>query len=215
MKNLLKRPYPMSDADALTESERMRLSFLDHRTDFETFDSLFDATYASDWRNALDGAMGQVPDDSNKGQLQILTNGIDQRMEQCRLALKDLRYYADLAFEGDDRLTVFGFERANRTRSNPAHHAVVMRTMHRLALHFAPQLTAKGMTAAQIQALSDTATALLDAETEHELYKRMRVLATVERKEAFIGMWAFAQRVMRAAEVVYVQMAELRGLFRV
>jgi len=215
LKNLLKRPYVLSDGDALALSERMRLTFMDNRADFESFDALFDATYAADWRTALDQAMTHVTDDSNVGHMQMLTNAIDQRMDACRLALKDLRYYADLAFEGDDRLAVFGFERASRTRSNPASHAVLMGTMHQLAVHFAPQLTAKGMSPVQIAALQTTATALLTAETDHELYKRMRVLATIERKESYIRMWSFPQRVMRAAEVVYAQVVELRSMFRI
>ncbi len=100
-------------------------------------------------------------------------------------------------------------------RHAPANYAVAVRTMHLLAMDHTAELTAKGMTLAQIQALLDTAIALTDAEVQHELKKRLRVRTTLLRKRAFEHVWSFVQRIQVAADVLFAEDDVVRGVLAV
>jgi len=209
------RPYTITDSEAITTSDRIKGHFADHQPDFLALDPDHDATFLANWETATTNAL-RCPTDETTVDLQQHANAqVAQRMDDCRKALNDLRYYADMAFGKVDMYAVFGFERNERTRHSPANHVVLMLSMHRMAQRLSTELMFQGMTPAQIQALQDTAMALLDAEANHEDHKRLRVMATVQRKLIFLRMWDFVQRVLRAAEVVFSDDGVKRGLFRV
>ena len=207
------RPYHCTDPEAIQRCESMLLAYDDHMAAFQALDPEFDATFRNQWRAAIDAALQQPTDESTLDLQKGHGQHIDQSMEQCRLALADLRYYAHKAYGTKGRYKVFGFERHSGLSGSTANYAVFMFTQHRLALGFQADLMAKGMTAAQIDALQMAATALWDAEVGQETFKRQRSLHTVVRSEAFHGMWSFVQRLQHAADAVFENDAVLRGLF--
>jgi len=74
-------------------------------------------------------------------------------------------------------------------------------------------LASKGMTVTQLDNLNTTAAALGEAELLQELHKRNRLTATEERVENINRIWEFMSRADRAAEVLYAQDEDTRGLF--
>ena len=207
------RPYPFTDPEAIQRCESMLLAFDDHSGAFQALDPDFDATFRSQWRSAIDAAIRQPTDESTLDVQKGHGQTVEQGMEQCRVALADLRYYAHKAYGTKGRYRVFGFERYGRLRHSTANCAVFMLVQHRLAIGFQADLSAKGMNAAQIDALQTAATALWAAEVGQETFKRQRTLHTVERSEAFHLMWSFVQRLQRAGDAVFENNAVLRGLF--
>jgi hypothetical protein len=210
---MIDRPYTYTDPEAIQRCESMLLAFDDHMADFQALDPSFDATFRNDWRAAIDACIAYPTDESTLDLQKGHGQTINEAMEQCRLALADLRYYANKAYGTKGRYRVFGFERHNKLRGSTANYAVFMHTQHRLALRFQPDLAAKGMTALQIHALLITATALWDAEVGQETFKRERILHTVERSEAFRHLWSFVQRLQHAADAIFENDAVGRGLF--
>lgn len=207
------RPYQMTDPQAIQRCESMLLAFDDRMADFQTLDPEFDATFRSNWRAAIDACVAYPSDESTLDLQKGHGQTIDQCMEQCRLAVSDLRYYANKAYGTKGRYRVFGFERHNKLRGSTANYAVFMHTLHRLALRFQSELAAKGMTVAQIDALLISATALWDAEVGQETFKQERMLYTVERSEVFRHLWSFVQRLQHAADAVFENDAVGRALF--
>jgi len=207
------RPYSHSDAQALTIAARLCKVYEEFMPEFETHDPDLGTDFRDAWQQAIEDATNMPTDETTVDDQQISAAATEEAMAACAAAVRDLRYYASLAFKEKDDLNVFGFERLSKLRHAPANYAVAVRTMHLLALDHAAELAAKGMTPAHTQALPDTANALTDAEVQHEYKKRIRLRITVQRKRAFIHMWSFVQRIQLAADVVFAEDEVKRGVF--
>jgi hypothetical protein len=213
MNNSYQRPYTYSDPEATTIATRICELHTRHMARFTAFDPELGPAFSAAWRQTIADAIATTTDETARDHLQMLSTITDDRMAQCARAARDLRYYVELAFGSTPVLRAFGFARLSRQRHAPAQYAVSMRTLHRLAQQFATELTAQGLTPAHLQALADTATALLQAEEEQELYKCQRMLLTQHRKDTFTALWAFVQRTQRAAQVIFAEEDEMRQLF--
>jgi hypothetical protein len=209
------RPYSFNDAKALTIAARLCRLYEEQITAFEELDPDLGTDFRDDWQQAIDTAMNIPTDETTVDNQQISAALLAESLDQCAATVRDLRYYANRAFKGKDEFNVFGFSRLSRMRHAPANYAVAVRTMHLLAMDHTAELTAKGMTPAQIQALLDTAIALTDAEVQHELKKRHRVRTTLLRKRAFEHVWSFVQRIQLAADVLYAEDEVVRGVLAV
>jgi hypothetical protein len=207
------RPYSHTDARALTIASRMCKVYEEFLPDFEAYDPDLGPAFRDAWLQAIEDALTMPTDETTVDDQQISAAVTGEQMAACAAAVRDLRYYASLAFTAKDDLRVFGFERLVKFRYAPAHYAVAVRTMHLLALDHASELTAKGMTPAHTQALLDTANALTDAEVQHEYKKRVRTRLTAQRKRAFLHMWSFVQRIQLAADVLFAEDEVKRGVF--
>jgi len=213
MQMSIARPYTHTDARALTIAAMFCKLYEERLADFEGFDPDMGTDFRDDWKAAIDHAMNMPRDETTVDVQQISAAETDQEMENCAAAVRDLRYYAARAFKGDEEFSVFGFDRLSKVRHAPVTYALVVRTLHGLALTYASELSAKGMTPAHTQALMDTANALYDAEVQYQLKKRLRVRTTILRKRAFVHVWSFVQRIQLAADVLYAEDEVQRGLF--
>jgi hypothetical protein len=209
----IKRPYIYTDGKALTIAARLCGLYAEHLSDFEAHDPDLGTAYHDAWKAAIDLAMNMPTDETTVDDQQISAAITAEKMTLCAAAVRDLRYYAALAFDGDEEQNVFGFERLSKLRHAPTAYAVAVRSMHLLAQDYAIELGDQGMTPAHMQALLDTANVLIDAEVQHEFKKRIRVRTTIQRKRAFVRVWSFVQRIQLAANVLYAEDEVMRGLF--
>jgi hypothetical protein len=214
MEELNDRPYRISDAAAVTHSARRQTLFVQHMADFVAFDPDFDTPFAQNWKDAIELGLNQPTDETNVDQQTIHTTHVSTAIKQGRSTMADLRFFAQKAFGTRGLYTVFNFKAHDRLTRQPANYIIYLRVQHALALEFAPQLTAKGMSPAQIAAIATAADQLQTAEVAQEKFKRTRLHLTLIRKDVMARMYSFDQRVNRAAEVIYGEDETKRGLFR-
>jgi len=208
------RPYRITDAAAVTHSAMRQTLFADYMADFVAFDSDFDTPFAQNWKDAIDLALDQSTDETIMDQMGIHTAHVNTAIKQARSTMADLRFFAQKAFGTKGLYKVFNFKLHDRMTRQPANYVIYLRVQHALAVEFAPQLSAKGMTPAQITAIATAAEQLQTAEVAQEKFKRTRLHLTLVRKDVMARMYGFDQSVNRAAEVVYAEDEVKRNLFR-
>ncbi len=207
------RNTAVMDVATLAQSKVKRLHVEKRLIDFTSFDPSLNGAWLTTWQNEINAFERMDTDETYLDQLTIYTATIKTETEKCLKALRDLRYYSGLAFGKQARYQSFGFSRMTRVAQSTPSFLVFMKVNHRLALLVQPELTAVGMTAAQIDNLNTAAIALADAELLQELHKRNRLTATEARVENINRLWEFMSRASRAAEVIYASDNDLRALF--
>jgi hypothetical protein len=125
----------------------------------------------------------------------------------------DLRFFAQKAFGTRGYYKVFNFKLHDRMTRQPANYIIYLKVQHALALQFASQLSAKGMTPVQMAAIATAADQLAAAELAQELFKRERLRLTVERKDLMARICAPVQALHRTAEVIYANDDRMRRKF--
>lgn len=208
------RPYRITDAAAIKNSTLRQRLLTEYMADFVAFDSDFDTPFAQDWADAIELALNQSTDETIMDQMGIHTADVNTAIKQARSTMADLRFFAQKAFGTKGLYKVFDFKLHDRMTRQPANYVIYLRVQHALAVEFAPQLSAKGMTPAQITAIASAAEQLQTAEVAQEKFKRTRLHLTLVRKDVMARMYGFDQSVNRAAEVVYAEDEVKRNLFR-
>lgn len=207
------RPYRMDDLQAIERAGTMRLGFQKLEAEFIALDPDFAPPFADQWMAAIDLAISQPSDEYTMDEQAILTDEVNKAIKQGRSAMADLRFFVQKAFGTKGLAGVFNFKAHDRTTRQPANYIIYLRVQHAMAVQFSAQLSAKGMSPAQIAALATAADQLAAAELAQELFKRERLRRTVVRKDVMAAMWAYLQQVHRAAQVIYAEDEATRGIF--
>lgn len=213
MEEMNDRPYRMEDVEAITTAMMRRERFLDHQADFIAYDPDFAPPFADDWQTVIDLGIEQDSDENIVAEQADLTKVVNEAIQQGRASMVDLRFFAQKAFGTKGYYRVFNFKAHDRMTRQPANYIIYLRVQHALALQFATQLSAKGMTPAQMAAIATAADQLAAAELAQELFKRERLRLTVVRKDVMARIWAPVQSLHRTAEVIYANNDLLRGRF--
>ena len=207
------RPYRLPDADMLTFARAKLRVFEAHAADFIALDPVFGSTFATQWEAAIDACYAHPTDE-------LMLDGLRHRSEEVTTATRaaaqtvaDLRYFASRAFGTEGLYRVFHFHEHDRMRQRTAWYTLYLQTQHTLAVRYATELQAKGMTPAQIAAIAAAANQLAAAELAQETFKRERLRRTVQRKDVMAAMWAYLQQVHRAAQVIYAEDEVMRNIF--
>ncbi len=204
----------MPDSEAIETASVMLQHYQDHEADFTAFDAQFGPAWQSAWQQAIDLAVQQPTDEKILDELNQLTGKVDEESEAGLNALDDLKYYVQKAFGADSpQLKTLNFGHPSNLKRTPSRLVVKLLVAHALAQQWQADLTAAGMTAAQISNLQTRADELLDAEKEQELFKRQRVLRTAQRVRALNDMWSYVRQVMDAAAIIYREQPEVKKLF--
>jgi hypothetical protein len=212
--DLSTRPFRYSDPEALELSGTMRLQFLEDMALFEDYDPALDSGFATAWEAAIKACFDHDSHELMQERLGEYTLVLEGAVAQGSAAMADLRYFAQLAFGKTPQLAVFQFGQHDHVRRRTMAYPIYLRVQHGLALDHAAQLTAKGMTPAQIAALDAAATAITDAELVQERFKREILQATIQRNDLYSTMWGFPQAVNAAADVIFAAQPTKRGLYR-
>ncbi len=203
----------IEDIATLEQAKVKRLHVEKRLSAFTAFDPSLDNAWLTIWQNEIKAFEIKDNDETYMDQMTIYTAEIKSETEKCLKALRDLRYYAGLAFGKRARYKSFGFNRMTRVAQSTPAFLVFMKVNHRLAISVQAQLIAKGMTAPQIDNINTVATALAEAELLQEQHKRNRLTATEERVESINRLWEFMSRASRAADVIFADDETVRALF--
>ncbi len=208
------RAFKLTDSEAIQAATVMLEHYKEHEADFTAFDAQFGPAWQSGWQQAIDLALQQPTDEKTLDELNQLTEKVDEKSEAGLNALDDLRYYTQKAYGTESpELKALKFGKPSRLKREPSRLVVKLLVAHALAQQWQADLTAAGMTAAQINNLQTRADELLNAEKEQELFKRQRVLRTAQRVKALNDMWAYVRQVMDAAGIIYRDLTEIKELF--
>lgn len=208
-----RRPYDMTDPEAMTHCSAMLVAFEARQAQFAAHDPLFGGSYAADWKAAIDLCYATATDEAMQDLQRSHTQAVEGAQAQATTAMADLRYFAQRAFGSGGYYKAFRFADHARMRQSTPHYVLYLRTQYALAQELQAPLSAKGMTPAHMAALSTAADALAATDLAQELHKRRRMLGTVDRHDRLCAMWLFAQQANAAADVIYAQQPEVRGLF--
>jgi hypothetical protein len=207
------RPYRIDDANAMSFSGTMHLIFQEREAVFAAFDPDFAPPFAANWKAATELAYDQYSDELTVDELAGFTEEVNKAIKQGRSTMADLRFFVHKAFGTKGLAAVFNFKAHDRLTRQPANYIIYLRVQHAMAQQFSAQLTAKGMTPAQIAAIAAAADQLAAAELAQETFKRERLRRTVQRKDVMAAMWAYLQQVHRAAQVIYAEDEVMRNIF--
>ena len=209
------RPFNLPDAEALTFSSAMVKVFEVHAAAFVALDPMFGGTFVAEWKAAIAACYAHDTDELMRDRLIEKSEQVEAAVRQGMLAMSDLRYFASKAFAPNGLYKVFHFKEHDQMRQRSAWYPIYLHTQHSLALRYATELQAKGMTPAQMAALATAAEAVRTADLALQLQKRDRTEATVLRLALMAKLWSFVQKVNAAAQVVFVDDPVKRALFNV
>lgn len=213
MEEIDDRPYRMPDQYAISLALALQNIFLEYQADFIAYDPDFAPPFADDWKALLNLGFELNKDEWVLEDQADRTTAVNTAIQLGRSSMVDLRFFAHKAFGTKGYYKVFSFKAHDRTTRQPANYIIYLRVQHTLALQYATQLSAKGMTPVQMAAIATAADQLAAAELAQELFKRERLRQTVERKDLMARIWEPAQRLHRTAAVIYADDKHLRGKF--
>lgn len=199
------RNYAMDDYEMLEKAQIFHANFVIDLADFTAAFSALDATFASDFQDAIDDA-DAIPSNSEvMNEIEIITEQIDEKMGECRVAIQKLFTYAKITFKSDAKVKSFGKSLYQKARNNQLRMKELLELGHRIASETANQLAliAAGYSAAEITEL-DTLMDELDAlNLSQETLKLTRLKKTETRVIAYNTVWEYMMQINQASKVVY------------
>lgn len=208
------RIFSGQDAYAIQKAKTMRGLAAEHLAELAAFDAGLDSAFMAQWQAAIDAAEDVPTDEITVDQQTQLTAMVEERHEQCIMAINDLRYYAGKSFaKHSEEMALFNFKGLAKARGAVSRLVVYMHVLHRAATDQAAALTAKGMAPAQIDALRDAADALLQADVDQEYHKHYRLLLTRRRIAILNTMWDFCRQVHLASRSAFRTSAAKQAMF--
>lgn len=207
------RPYRMADPQAIELSDTLVKLYEIHLPEFTALDPDFDALFGTQWQAASDALLHHPSYEVTADELAILTDVVNKAMAQGSSAIGTLRFFVQQAFGASGIYRSFRFDRNKVVRQRAPEYAIYLRKMHRTATVHLAALQAKGLTAAHLQDLLDAADAIQAAELDQEAFKDEIIHLTYQRNLLRTTLWAFAQKVNAAADVVFANEPVKRALF--
>jgi hypothetical protein len=215
MANELKRNYEGSDAAMLEASETMQAQYLLDVADFTAFDTTLTLNFGNDWAAAIEAALVSDSDDLVVAQQLQTSNQVAEAMKNCTENYSDVMYFADKAFKGNKEvLQEFGrgakYERARKSQPRMVDF---MEELHRTAIKYTSQLTAKGCGAGTIAAIETAGLNLRSKNTAQNLTIGGRPVVSRERVILLNAAYAPMAQVIDAAQRVYRNNAAKMGQY--
>lgn len=198
------RNYNGSDA-SLAESARATQMLL--ATDlalFTAFDSTINAAYANLFLAAINAADTVVADTAIVDQQVQKRELIIDAMNSAKNKYSDVKYFVQKTFptsagtQGE-----FGLNDYERARRNPSQMIQFLDEMSKACVKYQTQLVAKGYTAAAITEIQTIRTALLNANSNQEVFKKQRPKLTEDRIKVLNSCYNYVVQVNAAAQLVF------------
>jgi len=208
------RNYEMDDDLLLQRSRVVRQLFINYLGNFSAFDSGLDAVYVANWLLSIDQCQSHPTDESTVDQLEGLTAAISLAEKEGFAAANGLLYYVKAAFPGDKTvLAEFGFTERKQARESNLNLLIWLEVMKRVATDYTAELTVAGMPSGILINLNLKQQNAVNAVIEQEYFKRIRKKLARQRIKKFNTLYSFLSRVNHAAENVFIDEPEERGLF--
>ncbi len=209
-----KRNFNTDDSIMMQHSRTLRGHFNNNIAPFTDFDPSFDAAYSANWLALIDECQSTETDETVMDQLGQYTEDLEKAQKEGFEAAAGLEYYVKLAFPGKKSvMDEFGFTERKKARNRTVNILIWLSIMKKVAETYTAELAAVGMPAAILTNLDTKTDNAVHREIDQEFFKRKRIRALRERVEKMNRLYAFSTRINNAAQVVFYDDAEHRGLF--
>ena len=199
-----KRKYSFSDAVLVEHAKDILNLFVVDMADFADFDPDFNPTFATLWQDRINSAEDQLTNRILMNVQKQYTKDVLTAMENCRLYYKDVKYFAEKAFQHQPSIrNEFGFGTYAKVRSSQPLLIEFMRDLYNVANKYAVQLHNVNFDAAKIEHINHLANLLDQANREQNAYISGKQTITANRITVYNNLWAILVLVAEAAQTVY------------
>jgi hypothetical protein len=210
------RDFDFEDSLLLQRSRTLHGHFLNHLAAFTAFAPYVDAVWAAQWLAQINDCEQHPTDETTLDQQQQYTDDLEQARKEGFQAANDLEFWVKKAFPGDDYiLEEFGFNERKKARAHTLNQLIWLDTMKRIANDYLTELTAAGMPPAILTNLDTKQQNAVNAELAQEYYKRIRKRLARQRLQKFNALYKYCTTVRNAAQAVFCNQEEEKGLFSI
>ncbi|MFN8282664.1 MAG: hypothetical protein U0U67_05580 [Chitinophagales bacterium] len=200
------RVYRGADAMMVSIARVTHHFFLSEIGLFTAYDTTMTVAYADQFMLAIDAAEVAGADYVIRSQQAQKTEEVAKLMDRARGKYKDVRYFAEKAFANSAATQgEFGFNDYLSIRKDKAKMIVFLDKLYEKCLKYATELTANGMTAAEIAEIDTLKTTLQQSNTSQESFKKERPKTTEERIVILNECFKMMACINKAAQRVYQQ----------
>jgi len=202
----IKRIYSMSDANMIQFSKGLRLSFIDHQSEFIARKSSFASPFEVTWNDAIVAAETAPIEKQRKSQLQQLTCKVEEEMILCRDVYQVAKFYILEAFANQPGIRKeFGLDEYKNHDKGALKLIGFMTLFHATAVKYAAQLTDPKIdfTQAQIDELETRRGALNNANDIQEKFKGTKLALTEQRINILNDLWKINRSVMEMGKRLF------------
>ncbi len=199
------RDYNMDDLEMFERAQIFHDNFVIDMADFTAAFPALDAVFAADFQTAIDDADAIPSDDEVVGQIEIITEQLDDKMAECREALQKLYAYVKITFKSEAKLNSFGKSLYKKARNSQTKMKELLELGHRTASEPENEtaLLATGYAAGDITQLETLMNELDALNASQEILKMNRLNKTESRVMAYNAVWSYMMDINQASKVVY------------
>ncbi|MCG3167646.1 MAG: hypothetical protein POELPBGB_03440 [Bacteroidia bacterium] len=209
------RDFDIEDTLLIQRSRTIRGHFINEMPAFTAFDPDLNPTYAANWLLSIDECEAHPTDETTLDQQQQHTDELEQAVKDGFKAASDLEFYVQKAFPDDESyMDEFGFSERKKARFRTMNQIVWLFVMKEVAGDYVAELTAVNMPPSVLTNLENAAEHLGDMELAQEYYKRIRKRLLRQRIQKYNRLYSFFIQVNKAAQSVFYNDEERRGLFK-
>jgi hypothetical protein len=202
-----KKKFNKSFLELLQQAQVMQNTLIVDLPQFTTPFPFINATYVSNFNNAINAADDLPLDDTLLGEQRMLTRAVAQHMQEACNAFTIMLTYVILAFPGRaDVLAHFGKKKFVKARYNCLQLIELLRYAHAIAnsADYKPMLISKGFLQNDINNLQATANTLDNTYALQQSAKINRSVMAQARVEKFNTLYNFMQEISSASKVVFM-----------
>lgn len=210
------RDFNMEDTLLIQRSRTIRGHFINELPRFTAFDPDLNAAFAANWLLSIDECEAHPTDETTVDQLQQHTDELEQAIKEGFTAANELEHYVKKAFQGDkEMLEEFGFHKRTQARNRTLNLLIWLEVMKRVAADYTAELAAVNMPPAMLTTLDTKQQNCVQKEIAQEYFKRIRKRMLRQRIKKFNNLYSYFVTVNSAAQLVFINEPEERGLFAV
>lgn len=203
-KSEAQRSYPVSDADMLQASRIMHGLFIDDKSSFENFDSLFADPFAANWLQSINNAGDITRDNYFEAELTEKTRIVQVKLEEAKNHYQKLKYFIEKAFpERKEIWKQFGYGDYEDARKSEVKMIQFLMLVYNAASQFKTQLIESGFKESDLEKIKTLQTELSNADLEQEKLKKKRPELTQDRINILNECYKYMQNVSRVGKIIY------------
>jgi hypothetical protein len=208
------KDFRMEFSLLVQRSRTLHGHFLNHLAAFSSFAPHLNAAWAATWLAQINDCEQHPTDESTVDEQQQKTDEVVQAKKQGFDAANELEYYVKRAFPDDEYvLEEFGFNERKKARAHSLNQLVWLEVMKKVADDYVAELAAADMPPAILTNLQTKQQNCVQKEIEQEYFKRIRKRLARQRIKKYNALYKMCTSVRDAAQSVFINEPEERGLF--
>lgn len=198
------RIFNGSDANLIENARTLHALFTANMADFTALDPQLNATFAQEWKEAIDEASSTTDNRVLLSQQAQHTHQVNTLMEEARKKYMEVMYFAEKAFGDDSKiLHEFGMGDYKAARKSQPLMIAFMDQLTVTVSKYHTELEQVGCTQALLQSIGDMKRSLEEANTSQELFIKARPVLTARRCELMNRCYDYINRIRMAAKTIY------------